>query len=367
MKKILVLTAALMVSILSSCNSQNSVTVNGEKMKLKDGVYANIHTAKGDILLRLNHERTPMTVGNFVGLAEGKIKNTAKAEGVAFYDSLKFHRVIPNFMIQGGDPQGTGGGNPGYRFPDEFDPSLKHDSAGVLSMANSGPGTNGSQFFITHSPQPHLNGDHTVFGKVVVGQDVVNKIANNDLMEKVEIIRVGDAAMAFDGAAAFEEGKKTAGARELEARKKKEAAQAESAKAGLARVEELKVGAQSTDSGLFYKVISKGNGVKPEIGQTVAVAYAGYFADGTLFDSSIKEIAQKNNKFDPKRVYAPYDVVYGPQGLVIRGWQEGLTLMSVGDKYQLIIPPHLGYGPNGRPGIPGNSWLIFDVEIVSVK
>lgn len=368
MRKVLLLTAALVVGVFSSCNSQNSVVVNGEKMNLKDGVYANIHTTKGDILLTLHFEKTPMTVANFVGLAEGKIENKAKAAGVPFFDGLKFHRVIPNFMIQGGDPQGTGAGDPGYKFPDEFDASLKHDSAGVLSMANAGPGTNGSQFFITHVPTPHLNGKHTVFGKVVTGQAVVNKILKDDIMTKVDIIRVGDKAIAFDPVVEFETGKKAATEKAQAAKREAAAKAAQAAEESRKAVAGIIEGAQTTPEGLYYKVISKGKGPKPTIGQTVKVNYAGYLANGNLFDSSIEEIAKKFGKYNDRRTYEPYPVVYGPAGRVIRGWQIGLQLMSVGDKYQLIVPPNLGYGSQANGDlIPANSWLIFDVEIVGIK
>ena len=172
--------------------------------KLKNGIYAQIHTSKGDILLELTYEKTPATVANFVALAEGQMKNTAKPIGVPFYDGLKFHRVISNFMIQGGCPLGTGTGTPGYRFDDEFHPELKHNRAGILSMANAGANTNGSQFFITHGPTPHLDNKHTVFGYVIEGQDVVDRIAQNDLIESIKIIRVGDDAQKWNALQVFE-------------------------------------------------------------------------------------------------------------------------------------------------------------------
>lgn len=368
MKRILVLTLALVTGLMSSCNSQNSVLVNGEKMNLKDGMYVNFHTTKGDILLELYYSKTPMTVANFVGLAEGKIKNTAKEEGVPYYDGLKFHRVVNNFMIQGGDPTGTGSGSPGYSFPDEFDPSLKHDSAGILSMANAGPGTNGSQFFITHRATPHLDGKHTVFGKVVTGQDVVNKIVQNDLMEKVEIIRVGKEAQAFDPVVVFEEKQVEAKKKQEEAARKRAEEAARAAEESKKQVEKYLEGAESTASGLRYKIEKQGSGVQPKNGQKVKVNYAGYLPDGSLFDSSIKEIAEKHNKVNPSRKYGPFEVTYGPAGRVIEGWKEGLTLIKPGGKVQLIIPPNLGYGARGVPGvIPPNSWIIFDVEMLSVN
>jgi peptidylprolyl isomerase len=173
--------------------------------KLPEGVYARMETSKGTILIQLEYEKTPLTVANFVGLAEGT-KAYSKKPGEAptvqnkpYYDGLTFHRVIADFMIQGGDPLGTGSGGPGYRFRDEIVPTLRHNAPGILSMANAGPATNGSQFFITHVPTPHLDGKHTVFGHVVQGQDVVNNIVKGDTIKSVKILRVGEKAKAFKG------------------------------------------------------------------------------------------------------------------------------------------------------------------------
>lgn len=195
-----ILTSALCIVLLTlySCKK----TMLSEQ---PDGLYAQMTTNKGDILIQLEMEKTPFTVANFVALAEGNMPNSAKAEGVPYYDGLTFHRVIDNFMIQGGDPQGTGRGGPGYRFKDEFNPTLRHSSAGVLSMANAGPGTNGSQFFITHVPTPWLDNNHTVFGFVIEGQDVVNAIRQGDTIKTLQIIRKGAAAEAFDAVAIFNE------------------------------------------------------------------------------------------------------------------------------------------------------------------
>jgi len=174
-------------------------SVMAQDKQLPDGLYAKIYTDKGEILLKLYYKNTPLTVINFVGLAEGTLSlgGSDKPIGTPFYDGLKFHRVIKGFMIQGGCPLGTGTGGPGYTFPDEIHPSLKHDTAGVLSMANAGPDSNGSQFFITHEPTPHLDGKHTVFGRVVTGQDVVDTVEQNDVLKKIEIIRTGKDAEKF--------------------------------------------------------------------------------------------------------------------------------------------------------------------------
>ena len=311
--------------------------------KLENGIYAQIHTAKGDILLRLTYEKTPATVANFVALAEGKMKNNAKAAGVPFYDGLKFHRVIADFMIQGGCPLGTGTGTPGYRFDDEFHPDLKHDRAGILSMANAGPGTNGSQFFITHRATPHLDNKHTVFGYVVEGQNVVDSIAQNDKIESVKIIRVGKEAQQWDALAAFEKFNAEKQQRiEAEKRKQQEA---------LAKHTE---GFDKTPSGLFYKITEKGNGKKAKKGDQVAVHYTGMLLDGKVFDSSLYRGQLLN-----------FTVGVGQ---VIEGWDEGILLLSEGDKARLVIPSDLAYGSQGAGGvIPPNAALIFDVELVRIK
>ena len=195
----------LVLAAIGSAGLAVLAQAQDEKKKLPDGVYADMETSKGKILLQLEYEKTPLTVANFVGLAEGT-KNYSKtpgeppkAQSQPFYDGLTFHRVIPDFMIQGGDPQGSGGGGPGYQFRNEIDPSLKHNRAGILSMANAGPDTNGSQFFITHKETSWLDGKHTVFGHVVEGQDVVNKIAKGDTIKQIKILRIGDKAKTFKG------------------------------------------------------------------------------------------------------------------------------------------------------------------------
>ncbi len=310
---------------------------------MQDGLYAKFNTSKGSILVNLEYKKTPGTVGNFVGLAEGNIENQAIPQGKPYYNGLKFHRVIADFMIQGGDPQGTGAGGPGYQFDDEIHSDLKHDGPGVLSMANAGPGTNGSQFFITHVETSWLDGKHTVFGKVVEGLDVVNTIEQGDEIESVEIQRVGAEAESFNAVETFRSFNGAKAEREAAARKKAEEL-----------LEELAAGFEKTESGLRYKVIQKGDGAKAEKGKTVSVHYKGSLTDGTVFDSSYK----RNQ---------PIDFPLG-MGQVISGWDEGIALLQVGDKARFVIPPYLGYGDRGAGGvIPPNATLIFDVELVEVK
>ncbi|RLD27366.1 MAG: peptidylprolyl isomerase [Bacteroidetes bacterium] len=310
---------------------------------MQDGLYAKFNTSKGEILVALEYQKTPGTVGNFVALAEGNLENSVKPQGTPYYNGLKFHRVIPDFMIQGGCPQGTGTGNPGYKFDDEFHPDLKHDAPGVLSMANSGLGTNGSQFFITHIETSWLDGKHTVFGKVTEGQDVVDAIAQEDTIDTLEIIKVGAEAEAFNAIEAF---RTFEGSREKKLAEVKKAAEAE--------MEKLAAGFNKTESGLRYQMLQEGNGTKAEKGKTVSVHYKGQLTDGTVFDSSYK----RNQ---------PIDFALGV-GQVISGWDEGIQLLKVGDKARFVIPGDLAYGSTGAGGvIPPDATLIFDVELMDVK
>ena len=310
---------------------------------MENGIYAKFNTAKGEILVKLTHDLTPGTVGNFVGLAEGQLENSVKPMGTPYYNGLKFHRVIPDFMIQGGCPQGTGTGDAGYKFDDEFHPSLKHDRPGVLSMANAGPGTNGSQFFITHIPTNWLDGKHTVFGHVVEGQDVVDAVEGSDALNSIEIIRVGEEAKNWNAVEAFIT---FTGSREKRLAEQKKTAED--------ALEKLAAGFQKTASGLRYQIIQKGNGKQAEKGKTVSVHYQGTLENGEVFDSSYKR-------------KQPIDFKLGA-GQVIEGWDEGIALLQVGDKARFVIPAYLGYGSRGAGGvIPGDATLVFDVELMDVK
>ena len=313
---------------------------------LGNGLFARINTDKGDIVVRLEFQKTPLTVCNFVALAEGKMNAAA---GKRYYDGLTFHRVIADFMIQGGDPLGNGSGGPGYRFPDEIVPTLKHDRPGILSMANSGPGTNGSQFFITHVPTPWLDGKHTVFGSVVEGQDVVDAVKQGDRIRSVTIIRNGPLASQFRAdQAAFDSLLKEAGSSAAD----KARAQRN---ADLARINEKYPGAVQTPSGVRYIIQKQGTGVKPAPGKTVRVNYKGSFLSGQVFDSSDTQ-------------GRPLEFPAGV-GKVIKGWDEMVLDMKIGEKRLAIIPPELAYGERGagNGAIPPNSFLVFEMELVGVK
>jgi len=307
---------------------------------MKEGVYAKITTDKGNILLSLHYRLTPGTVANFIGLVEGKIDNTFKSKDEPFYNGLKFHRVIPDFMIQAGCPLGTGTGDPGYKFDDEFHKDLKHNKPGILSMANSGKATNGSQFFITHIPTDWLDNKHTIFGEVVEGQDVVDQIQQNDLMNTIEILRKGENAVNWNALEVFNEfkNKKDRDLQDLVSKENE-------------LIKEMSKGYNETKSGLKYIILNKGEGDKPFSGDLVKVHYKGQLLDQTVFDSSYK----RNE---------PIEFKVG-EGQVISGWDEGIMLLNKGDKARFIIPSKLAYGESGAGGvIPPNATLIFEVELI---
>ena len=307
---------------------------------MKEGIYAKINTNKGEILLTLHYKLTPGTVANFVGLAEGKIDNTFRLQNEPFYNKLKFHRVIPEFMIQAGCPHGSGVGGPGYKFDDEFHNDLKHDKPGVLSMANSGTSTNGSQFFITHVPTQWLDNKHTVFGEVIEGQDVVNKIEQNDIMNSIEILRIGEDSINWNVLDVFNDFKN---------KKQKELNDLIEKEKEL--IKEISKGFKETKSGLKYNILKNGNGENLSLGDLVKVHYKGQLLDQTVFDSSYK----RNQ---------PIEFKVGI-GQVIPGWDEGIMLLKKGDKAKFIIPSHLAYGESGAGGIiPPNATLIFEMELV---
>lgn len=389
--KIVLLLFLGMLSLQAQTTKKTVPTKKTTAPVTTEGIFATISTNKGDIILQLEYKKTPVTVANFIALAEGKntFVTNEKLKGKAFYDGLKFHRVIKDFMIQGGDPSGNGSGGPGYSFKDEFT-DLKFEKGGVLAMANSGPATNGSQFFITHKDTPWLNGKHTIFGHVIQGMDVVNLIAQDDIIKKIIITRKGALAKQFNAPKVFsdyyankdEEAKKQA-LIDTENKKKQEAIEAEAKKAYLEKyasvisakktyLDQIKSESTTTDSGLSYKIVQKGTGVKPVDGTIFNFNYAGYFEDGTMFDSSYEDLCKSYGKFDANRAaqngYRAFPFQAGKKDGMIPGFLEGLSLMSYGDKAIIFIPSKLGYGERGAGGvIPPNTNLIFELEMIEVK
>lgn len=330
----------ILISILTlnSCNMNNY-------SDLSDGLYADIETSKGNIVLQLYFEQVPTTVSNFVALAEGNHPIVDEQHsGKPYYNGLKFHRVIENFMIQGGDPTGTGSGGPGYQFDDEFSSDLTHDGPGILSMANSGPGTNGSQFFITHVETPWLDGKHSIFGKVSSGLDIVDSVEQEDIIKNINIVRVGEDANNFDAPNIFENylnNKSEVDVKKVEAEKE--------------AIKDITKGMKETESGIKYKISKKGTGDNAKTNDLLSVHYSLQLIDGSEIDSSFTR-------------GAPIEFTCGV-GQVIKGWDEAMQLLNKGSKARLVIPSELGYGSMGAGNgvIPPNATLIFDVELVDIK
>lgn len=329
----------LATSLITICCAQSK----GKNMKAlegKEGLFAQISTSKGDILVELFYKDTPLTVTNFVGLAEGTLD---AAKGKKFYNGLKFHRVIKDFMIQGGDPEGTGSGGPGYRFEDEPVKKYVFDKPGKLAMANAGPGTNGSQFFITHVPTDWLNYKHTIFGEVVEGQDVVNSIAQDDKINSITIIRKGADAEKF-----------TATQKDFDAL----IPVAEKAKKKFAeeRIATVIEGCKKTDNGIYYQILKEGSGSVKGRGKSATVEYRGYNIDGAIFDAS--------REFHPQG-HEPLTFVVGA-GQMIAGFDQMVSEMKIGETRKIVIPPELAYGARGIPevGIAGGEYICFDVKLV---
>ena len=353
--------------------------------ELENGLYAEFNTSMGTMLVKLTYEKTPVTVANFVALAEGnhpKVDNDFK--GVKFYDGIIFHRVIDNFMIQSGDPRGDGTGGPGYRFLDEIDQSLKHDKPGVLSMANSGPGTNGSQFFITEVPTQHLDGKHTVFGHLVKGLEVRDAISDVEtaiadrpvkdvVINELKIIRKGPKAKAFDALKTWNE-----------MEPKLFIVQEEKKKAAIAKLESLakiekernnnyRKKSKKLESGVEVYYINKGKGIKPVEGDEIFFYYEGYLAlNGALFGTNRKDIMINYDKYskddENKGWYDPSKVTYSAEMQLIEGFREVLMMMNVGDKIYCFIPSRMGYKDRAMGNtIPANSDLEFIIELVDVS
>ena len=392
MKRIVAL--ALVAVLMVACGATPKIKVNGETAKVGDGLYALFQTTQGDILLKLEMEKAPMTVANFVALAEGNHPETKIKRGEPFFDGLTFHRVIPQFMCQGGDPKGTGEGDPGYSFPDEFHPDLRHYGPGILSMANSGPGTNGSQFFITEVATPWLDDRHSIFGHVILGGEKIaemarvatnpqNNMPKEPITMNVKIYRVGKEAKKFDAPATFLLKKKEIEEATAQARE-------EASKVGQGRAAQYtwlasegfvdsdiyeplyskwNQKAHDLGDGLKLLVLAEGEGEGIRAGDEALVHYAGYLSTGRPFDSSVKSVAELFGTYTPQREpYGPFPVVAGPQGRVIEGWKRGLVGLKKGAQVKLIIPPALGYGERGAGDIiPPGSTLVFDIWVEDIK
>lgn len=360
----------LLLVTLTSCKVQYP--------DLEDGIYAEIITEQGIMVAKLESEKVPATVANFVSLAEGTNALVSKNyKKINYYNGTTFHRIIDQFMIQGGDPTATGKGNPGYKFNDEFHPDLKHDEPGVLSMANSGPNSNGSQFFITEKPTPHLDNKHSVFGKLIIGLNIQDSISNvkvdtnskpiNEVVIKeLNIIRKGKAAKTFDASTIFmdhfaknERLKKEKLAKaETSMRKSKEKFNSQEAKA------------TTLESGLKYYISEQGSDKKLKTGFRVLTHYTVYFENGQFIETSKLEKAQAldvvNNKRKEANKYQPIELNISPEAPIIAGLKEGLKKLHMGDKATIFVPYYLAYGEYGNKGIPGKSNLIFEIELLEI-
>ena len=373
LKKIVLTTCISLLFTTSSCQNKYP--------ELEKGLYAEFNTTKGVMLAKLYYNKAPLTVANFVGLAEGihpKLNDSLK--GIPYYNGTIFHRVIDKFMIQGGDPSGTGMGKAGYTFIDEFHDSLKHDKPGVLSMANSGPDTNGSQFFITEVPTPWLDKKHSIFGQIVKGIHVQDSISNVEVMpgsnkplEKIKIkslniIRIGSEARNFDAPKIWEKELPALEKRRLDKENELKRKIEQNQKIALTKNNEYKTKSKSTNSGLLYYTLKAGNGKKPKKGENIKLFYEGYFVDGKLFSTNIKATDKNFGTFsnikEQRRMYEPMAMLYSDDAQMIPGFKEGVFKMTYGEKIFLYIPSYLAYGEQERGPIKPNSDLIFIVELL---
>ncbi len=342
------------------------IRCNNDFSSLDDGLYAKLDTSKGNILMKFTENKTPYTVANFISLAEGKNKFVSdNFKNKKFYNGIIFHRVIKDFMIQAGDPTASGSGGPGYRFDDEIT-DLKHDSAGILSMANAGKNTNGSQFFITHKATPWLDGKHTVFGKVIEGLNIVDSIQQNDTIHDVEIIRIGSKAKKFNASEIFSNYFADIEKKKVEIEEKREIERL----GNIEKFNNLKNKSKKTLSGLNYIITKNGNGRKVNSTNKAKAHYAVYFENGKLLDTSMLEVAEKlflvNEQKKAAGGYSPIVCDISPDGQMIGGFKDGLRFLKEGDEALLFIPYKLAYGEKGVRGVPPKSNLIFEIKIVEV-
>jgi len=355
---------AFVILIVWMCTASVTVSANSTEEKYAKGIYAELNTNKGLIVLILEFKKVPMTTANFVGLAEGMIKNSALPDGVPYYNGTRFHRVVPNHVIQAGAPFSTDKTGPGYVYPNEIYPGLSHNRAGVLGMANGGPHTNGSQFYITLSDRSYLDGDYTVFGHVIQGMDVVNNIVQGDVIESVKIVRVGREAEEFKpDTDSFQKLIKMA-----EQRVKKEEERKKRTEAKI--IQRNWPGAIEAENGSKFIIVKKGKGDKQETGTKLKVVYTGQFLDGRMFSSSTEE-----GKPVPAGEAEPFIFEVGKSS-VNPGLDAALMDMRKGEKRIVIFPAHLAYGTGGfyarekkgekRFVISPNTTLVYEIELLDI-
>ena len=352
-----IIAGLLAMLALTACNASSSKGNGMEALKGKEGVFAVLETEKGTIVLNLFYKECPLTVSNFVGLAEGTLE---AAKGKHFYDGLKFHRVISkangdgqDFMIQGGDPLGNGTGGPGYKFADEFVEGKIFNKAGLLAMANSGINTNGSQFFITIVPTPHLNYKHTIFGEVLAGQDVVNNVHQNDTIKSLKIIRQGKDAEAFKVTQESFDKLKDKGIKKAAEFQKKLPSIKE--KDMFRQIEGKVDGFTKTKDGIYYKIQEQGSGAVCGNGKTVTVEYKLELPTGELLDVTQEFHPQGHEAISFKT----------GAGKVIPGWDIMVSEMKYGETRIFMLPPKMGYGDMAAYyGLPADTYLIFTTHLV---
>jgi len=378
MKNILsILILTLLNILMVSCQDKHS--------DLEDGLYAEFKTSNGTMVAELFYDKTPITVANFVALAEGNHPDVQEIfKGKPYYNGIIFHRVMDKFMIQGGDPLKNGQGGPGYQFIDEIT-DLKHDKPGILSMANSGAATNGSQFFITEVPTPWLDGKHTVFGQLVKGIDIQDSISNvktgignrpitDVIIKELNIIRKGAGALAFDAPITWEnkdEIEKQSKIQE-ELKMKEEVKKMDSlAKINLIKLDEYDKKSIKLKSGIKIHIIKQGKGIKPKDGNVVKLYADGYLRNGVLFWSNNIDVNKRHGSYgedkEAKGFYNPMEMELNPNMQLIEGFKEAVYTMNVGDIIYCFIPYNLGYGSSPNGPIPANSDLCFIIHMVTAE
>ena len=363
--------------LIVSCQDKHS--------DLEDGLFAEFKTTHGNMVAQLYYEKAPITVANFVALSEGNHPDVQEVfKGKPYYNGIIFHRVMDGFMIQGGDPLKTGKGGPGYQFIDEIT-NLKHDKAGVLSMANSGPATNGSQFFITEAPTPWLDGLHTIFGQLVKGIEIQDSISNvktgianrpitDVVINELNIIRKGEAAQLFDAPKTWGNKDKIQEKLKIDEERKMELELRRMdslAKLDIIKLEDYNKKSIKQKSGLKIYVIKQGRGIKPKNGKIVKLYADGYLTNGVLFWSNNKQINEIHGKYDAEKqgrgFYDPIEMELSPDMQLIPGFKEAVYTMNVGDIIYCHIPSHLAYGSKSRGLITPNSDLNFIIHMLSAE